>query len=251
MRFLVLRLDAPMMSFGTTAVDHRGLTQRMPALSMLTGLICNGLGYRHAESARTQRLQERLQFASRQDRAGSELQDYQTVDLGDLTTFPAGPFGWTTRGVRDKRVGSVADRTHIRKRDYLADAVHTVVLMLDPADEDPTLDQVAEALRRPARPLFLGRKCCLPARPLLDGQIEAESLVEALRLVPRDQRADAGPLPAWWPHVDGPQGDGTAHNGEGRLMPTHDQRDWANQVHAGRRLLRHGTIVPREAHDGS
>ena len=251
MRFLVLRLEAPMISFGTTAVDHRRGTQRMPALSMLTGLIGNALGYRHEESARTQRLQERLQFASRQDRAGTELRDFQTVDLGNAQTFPAGAFGWTTRGAPERRTGSVSASTHIRERDYLADAVHTVVVALEPADEEPTLERIAEALRRPARPLFLGRKCCLPARPLLEGQLEAESLFEAIRQVPRDRRADAGPLPAWWPAAEGQHEDGPTFGKGDRLIPTYDQRDWANQVHAGRRLLRHGTVVPTEAHDGT
>ena len=251
MRFLVLRLEAPLISFGTTAVDHRRGTQRMPALSMLAGLVGNALGYRHDESARTQRLQERLQFASRQDRAGSELRDFQTVDLGNTQTFPAGAFGWTTRGAAEKRTGSVSASTHIRERDYLADSVHTVVLALEPVDEEPTLEQVAEALRRPARPLFLGRKCCLPARPLLEGLMEADSLFEAIREVPRDRRADAGPLPAWWPAAERPQHAGSAFGREERLVPTFDQRDWANQIHAGRRLLRHGTVVPAEAHDGT
>lgn len=252
MRFLVLRLDAPLISFGTTAVDHRRVTARMPAQSMLAGMLANALGYRHAESARTQRLQERILFASRQDRAGVELRDFQTVDLGDRATFPAGPFGWTTRGAPEKRTGSVSASTHIRLRDYLADSVHTVVLALEPASEDPTLDDVAGALRHPARPLFIGRKCCPPARPLLEGQVEAEGPFEALRRVPRDPRADEGPLPAWWPDLGASDVRGSsAHTGESRLVSTFDRRDWANQTHVGRRLLRHGTVVPEEAHDGA
>ena len=38
-RVLLLRLDAPLVSFGGPMVDHRGVVQRMPALSMITGLL--------------------------------------------------------------------------------------------------------------------------------------------------------------------------------------------------------------------
>ena len=250
MQFLVLRLDAPLISFGTTAVDHRRVTARMPALSMLAGMLANALGHRHSESERTQRLQERILFASRQDRAGVELRDFQTVDLGNLSSFPAGPFGWTTRGSPEKRAGSVSASTHIRLRDYLADSVHTVVLALEPESEYPTLDHLARALRHPSRPLFIGRKCCPPARPLLEGRIDAEGPFEAIRRVPRDPRADEGPLPAWWPDRRSAGRPGPVHSEGSRLVPTFDQRDWANQVHTGRRMLRHGTVMPEEQRNG-
>ena len=41
---LLLRLDAPLMSFGAPMVDSNGVIQEFPALSMLTGLLGNALG---------------------------------------------------------------------------------------------------------------------------------------------------------------------------------------------------------------
>jgi CRISPR-associated Cas5-like protein len=41
---LLLRLEAPLMSFGGVAIDYRGVTRTFPGCAMLTGLITNALG---------------------------------------------------------------------------------------------------------------------------------------------------------------------------------------------------------------
>src|SRR5690625_6149014 len=80
---------------------------------------------------------------------------------------------WTTLGWLDKRKGGSASKgTHIRLRDYRADSIHTVALTLQPADKNPTLDELQKALEYPERPLFIGRKTCLPATPIFLGRIE-------------------------------------------------------------------------------
>lgn len=244
--FLALRLDAPLMSFGGVAVDERGFTDPQPGKSMITGLLANALGYHHGEFERLQRLQDRLRLAARRDRLGRELVDYQTVDLGQ-------PFlqeGWTTRGERVRRGGgSASTGTHIRHRHYWADSVYTVVLELDPADEEPRLDDLSRALDAPERPLFLGRKPCLPSRPLVVDRVTASGLRQALERVPLDRRAEpeGGAYAAWWPR----QGEPEPAGNQGREVPVTDERDWSNQMHAGRRLLWHGRIpagdLPHEA----
>jgi len=47
MKALVLRLDAPMMSFGGVMVDQHGVIDRFPGVALLTGLIANALGWHH------------------------------------------------------------------------------------------------------------------------------------------------------------------------------------------------------------
>jgi CRISPR system Cascade subunit CasD len=236
--FLVLRFDAPLMSFGGVRVDEHGVTDVFPGLSMLTGLLANALGYRHGDFDRLQRLQERLRFGSRRDRPGRPLVDYQTVDLGQEFLHRT----WTTRSVVAERGGSQEAKrgTHIRFRHHWADAVYTLVVTLDPADEAPRLDDLAAALERPQRPLFLGRKPCLPAARLLAGRISAPGVREALALTPLAERAEAddGAFLATWPRADGSQ----ESRGGGRLLPVTDGRDWSNQVHVGRRLVWQGRI---------
>jgi len=230
MDVLLLRFDAPLMSFGGPIVDNHGVIQAYPALSMVCGLLSNALGYDHRQSASLQRLQERLQYACRQDRPGTRLRDYQTVDLGQA--FMNDDLAWTTWGYLEKRKGgSASSGTQIRQRDYWADAMYTVALTLDPADETPTIDDLEQALRTPERPLFIGRKPCLPAERLLLGHVQADVLLDPLR----DPRwADgAGTFAAWWP---------THPGNEVNRRPVTDARDWANQIHVGERWLAMGTV---------
>ena len=241
MKVLILRFDAPLISFGGSAVDHHGVVQRFPALSMITGLVANALGWHHRDAERLQCLQDRILFAARIDRPGEALTDYQTVNLGDPWMQPERA-GWTTRGHIAERGGLFGDATHIRLRHYRADSLHTVALTLR-GGEAPSVDEVAAAFREPARPLFLGRKCCLPAAPILQDVLAAESPLAALASVARSRRGEAGRLSVSWSGADG---DGGPAAGSHTVAVT-DERDWANRVHVGRRLLQEGLVDPPEA----
>jgi CRISPR system Cascade subunit CasD len=230
---LLLRLEAPLMSFGGVAIDYRGVTRAYPGCAMLTGLLANALGYEHREFARLDALQSRLCYAVRTDRPGDLITDFQTVDLSQ-------PFlsqGWTTRGAPQGREGGSASKgTHIRLRQFLADAVITVALTLDPPSDDPSLAALESALREPARPLYIGRKPCIPSVPVLLGTVQAYSLLEALEHAPLSPRVIRGmPTRAWWPAGDG-------ERPGSRLIQITDERDWANQIHAGRRWIYEGVI---------
>lgn len=241
MEALLLRFDAPLMSFGGPAVDQVGVTEEFPARSMLAGLLANALGYDHRQAAQTQRLQERLRVAARRDRKGARLEDYQTVDLGQE---PLRGGEWTTWGRPEKRAGAFSKDTHIRNRHYVADAVFTVAVTLQPTDEVPTLADIGRALQAPARPLFIGRKPCLPATPILVGTAQGRDLRSILEETPRvGMRGDSESLSAWWPAEEG--GD----EARTRLIPVTDDRDWVNQIHVGRRFVREGLIHPPEASD--
>lgn len=224
---LLLRFDAPLMSFGKPIVDNRGVIQPFPALSMMTGLLGNALGYDHAEADALTRLQDRLMYAVRQDRRGRRIQDYQTVDLS--RPYMDDAHAWTTGGeLETRKGGSASSGTHIRLRDYWADAAYTIAITLDPAGEVPTLDDVAEALQHPRRPLFLGRKTCLPASPIFIGAVQAASLRDALRRASLTKRSHGGPTyTAWW----------QSGSDDDRAMPFTDRRDWANQIHVGSRWI--------------
>ena len=244
MRIVVLRLDAPVVSFGAPAIDQNGVVQAFPALSMLTGLIANALGWDHRDAGMLERLQERVRYAARIDRRGEALVDYQTVDLGAEWMLPEHA-GWTTRGRVTRRTGASGEATHQRYRHYRMDSLHTVAFTLAEGD-GPSPDEVAEALRTPARPLFIGRKCCLPAAPMLVDVVDGTSLVDVLASLPRITRGDAGLLPAYWGDGD----DATAAVAGSRVVAVTDERDWRNRVHVGRRLMREGHVNPPEARHG-
>lgn len=241
MKVLFLRLDAPLMSFGAVAIDHHGVVQRFPTRSMLTGLVANALGWDHRDVPRLSDLQARLLFAARIDREGEALVDYQTVDLGAPWMRPD-LAGWTTRGCVAERGGAIGDATHQRWRHYRADSVHTLAMAIS-GDLPPLLETVASALDEPARPLFIGRKPCLPATRLRLAMDDFETLVHGLASWPRVSRGDPGPLPAAWFEPDGD----VAATGAVRVIPVTDERDWPNRVHAGRRYMRVGQVDPPEA----
>jgi CRISPR system Cascade subunit CasD len=233
---LLLRLDAPLLSFGSVRVDQNNPTGAFPLRSMIVGLLANALGYEHREHERLASLQRRLRIAARQDLPGTPIVDYQTVDLGQDFLLQ----GWTTRGfVETRKGGEASTGTHIRTRHYLADALYTLALSLVPADESPTLEQLEQALKEPERPLFLGRKPCLPSSPLLFQRTRAASLREALRRAPparqRHREGRKAGLLAWWPADE----EATA---DSRLVPVFEDRDWLNQSHTGRRFVREGLI---------
>ena len=175
---LVLRFDAPLMSFGGVVIDNLGVSDAWPSASLLAGLIGNALGFRRTDDDALQDLQDRLVFACRADREGEQLRDFQTVGLKKSDK------GWTTRGQPESRAGGSYEGPHLRYRDYWADRIVTIAMRLEPAERDPGQEHVAKALNTPMRPLFIGRKACLPAAPLFIGWSDGASSLDAVSRVP-------------------------------------------------------------------
>ena len=246
MRHLLLHLESPLMAFGGETIDQLGVTRRFPAASMLTGLFANALGWRRTQTLAHQNLQDRLVFAVRIDREPATrwpMRDFQTAQLNKKDR------GWTTRGTPDKREGGprTYDSPHIRQREYLADMVVTVALRLEPEGDPPDLDRLADALQQPARPLFIGRKPCLPSTPLFEGFVEERTALDALLAWPlsnaplpgRRRRATTSVQVIW-----------SAHEEPRRTTPIRtyqitDQRNWESSgLHGGSRVVCEGA-VPR------
>lgn len=223
--WLHLRLAAPLMAFGGVAIDHVGPTREFPSASALTGLLANALGLRREESAHHQALQDGLIFG-----ALSVVPEGRTAPLVVTDTQNAklekSDRGWTTWGVPEGRAGATYDSPHRRRRDYLADHETRVVLRLTAGD--PALDDLAKALDRPARPLFIGRKPCLPTRPLLVDRLQAATAYAALNAIGITGHAI-------WPD-----------EGEGPADALHhditDLRNWQSGLHGGSRVVMEGNI---------
>lgn len=223
MEILLLRLDAPMMSFGSVLIDNLGRTSPFPGKSMLTGLLANALGYQRSEHERLEGLQDRLRHSVRREREGQVLLDYQTVELGQ--EFLRSDRAWTSWGTLDVRAGQSSEATHERFRYYLAGAAFTVAISLQ--GPGPSVHEVGLALEQPKRPLFLGRKSCPPASPIFLGITQADSLREAILGAPG---LGEGPRTLWWPEGDSPE-----H--EKHPIYLCDIRDWRNQIHVGRSCM--------------
>ena len=240
MRHLILNLESPLMSFGGETIDNYGVIRWFPAASMLTGVFANALGWRRVEREWHQSLQERLVFAARIDRepaGGVRLTDFQTAQLNKDDK------GWTTRGRPEGRAGgaNTYDAPHLRYRDYFADMRVTVALRLEPEDESPTLDELADALQEPARPLFIGRKPCLPSAPLLVRiDCDASKTLDALLNSPLEceEREGDDRVRLLWSDGEG-QGVDCVHI-DREFMLT-DERNWVSGLHGGGRRVYEGT----------
>lgn len=243
-RHLVLRLASPLIAFGGETIDNQGVIRDFPALSMITGLIANALGWDRSEDILHNRLQQRLRMGTvlepmvHRDRAAASarLVDFQTAELG------AADKGWTTWGEPEERRGGAGSYVgpHLRYRHYHVELTAWVALHLQPADEAPTLDDIAAAMDRPARPLFIGRKPCLPTTRLVAGWQEAEHVLGALQSWTRRWTAPAGGWRAQWPE------------GQGELLSDRcsdlcDERNWTSGVHGGWRPVREGLLLAEGA----
>jgi CRISPR system Cascade subunit CasD len=237
MNILILRFDGPLMSFGGVMVDQHGVIDRFPGLSFLTGLFANALGFSHGDSEVLNSLQNRILYAARWDVSPEKIIDYHTVDLGqEKMSSP----GWTTRGIPEHRAGGPDARlgTHQRYRHYWANGVMTVAVSLLP-DGTPSVTELSRALTEPARPLFLGRKTCIPSSPILMATLSESNVVEALKKVPPSFGHTAEKvvkLEACWPN------DIENSNGNYRLVKIYDRRDWKTQLHTGSRLRAEGVM---------
>jgi CRISPR system Cascade subunit CasD len=220
----ILRLKAPLLSFGGPKVlAKKEPTQAYPALSMVTGLLANALGYDRTETERHEELQRSITYAVREDERGEKLTDFQTADLGSDVLHHR-KNAWTTKHEIEERAGGSPTDREIRYREYLSDSSYTIALtssILSP-------EEIREALLRPARPLFIGRQACLPSSPIYRGTVEAKSAFEALQK--EVTFSDAPPEYARIWHEDDA---GT---------PVSDRRDWSAQTHVGQRRVKETTV---------
>jgi CRISPR system Cascade subunit CasD len=169
-------------------------------------------------------------MGARLDADGKRLVDFQTAQL------QANDKGWTTRGVAEERAGGAGTYSgpHLRYRHYHADMNVLVALRLQHADESPTLDELAATLDKPARPLFVGRKNCLPTDRLMAGWIEADNILSALQLAVSDLPHN---VRAQWP-----DGEGRLLGQQDKTLDVCDERNWTSGVHGGWRPVREGLL---------
>ncbi|MBS68564.1 type I-E CRISPR-associated protein Cas5/CasD [Stutzerimonas stutzeri] len=173
--YLLLRLYGPLASWGEIAVGESRHSAVHPSRSALLGLLGAALGIERADEDGQRALIEGYRFGIKLECVGSPLRDYHTVQVG----VPPRKFQF-----RSRRQELVADKvdTILSAREYRCDSLALVaveVLPNAPAD----LDRLAQALRQPHFPLYLGRKSCPLALPLLPQRVTAANLREALDAV--------------------------------------------------------------------
>lgn len=179
---LLLRLEGPLQSWGSRSRWDVRDTQPEPTKSGIVGLLGCALGYERGDRRLEEELDGGLRFGVRVEQPGRVLEDFQTVT--DFLPTAAGEFrvsGGTRSAPALRSDREARPATILSPRFYLEDASFLVALEGVEAGSD-LLPRCASALQRPAWTLFLGRKACVPTRPIFEAlTAEYEDLEQALR----------------------------------------------------------------------
>lgn len=162
---LLMRLRAPMMSWGDhSQFDHRD-SRREPTKSAVIGLLCAALGRPRWDPVHDLAA---LKMGVRVNKEGILQRDYHTIQ----------------DNMRDKTKAE----TTVSNRYYVADADYLVGL----EGEAPLLSQLDAALQRPHWQLYLGRKSFIPSHPIRVGIVE-QPLLLALKTAAYEHRGRKDP----------------------------------------------------------
>ncbi|MCI9211507.1 MAG: type I-E CRISPR-associated protein Cas5/CasD [Ruminococcus sp.] len=146
---LLLRLSAPLQSWGSESMYDNRETDSMPTKSGVIGMLAAALGMKRNENLEDLR---KLGFGVRIDLPGIKLNDFQITEMGEKLN------------------------SNLSNRSYLSDAIF--LAGLESADLT-YLKKIENALKNPKYSVFLGRRSCPPTQPLVLG-IRNEELYQSL-----------------------------------------------------------------------
>ena len=204
MDYLVMRLYAPLSSWGAVAIGEERPTSDHPTRGAVLGLIGAALGVRRDDQKQLQALADSIGIASKIYSRGTILRDYHTIQ----TTAAVKGQRFHTR---KQELQSAKLETILSSRDYREDGLWMVAIWLKPQSEQKNeqnarnhdyefdLPALQQALERPKFTLYLGRKSCPLAMPLTPRIITATSIKQALdtsitRLLPIQEDASDQPV---------------------------------------------------------
>ncbi|WP_306361312.1 type I-E CRISPR-associated protein Cas5/CasD [Nocardia sp. CC227C] len=152
MTVLLLKLAAPLQSWGVASRFARRDTQPHPSKSGILGLIAAARGRRRTDPIEDELVG--LAFGVRVDQPGTLARDFQVaVSLDERTKYP------------------------LSQRFYLSDAKFVAAI----EGERELLEGIRDVLSRPAFPLYLGRRSCPATEPLVLGELRDDSMPAALK----------------------------------------------------------------------
>ncbi len=158
---ILLQLEGALQSWGEhSRFDYRDCAS-MPTKSGIVGMIGCAMGLRRGSEQLTV-LSEKIRVAVRCDRPGKQSIDYHTVTADDAIINAQGK----------KRC-----KTIVTYRTYLQDAFFLVAIETD----WELAQKIDHSFHEPCWPVYLGRKSCIPSKPIYIGiKEEYDSLEEAM-----------------------------------------------------------------------
>ncbi len=179
--FLAMRLEGPLQSWGFDSQYNRRNTGLMPTKSAIAGMCCAALGYARGSE------QEKDFLASFMDVCMTAIAMPRTIEKKNKK------YELPVRRMQDyhtvqntrRATGAINNDCVLTHRQYLADAAFGVVLEGSPE----LLGPIAAAMEDPVWGVWLGRKTCIPTKPVLAGLRENQE--DAVRLLIGDESLDS------------------------------------------------------------
>ena len=136
---LLLRLSAPLQSWGSESVYDNRETDYMPTKSGVIGMLAAALGRKRDDPLDDL---AKLEFGVRVDQQGTRLNDFQITQMGGKLN------------------------ANLSNKVYLSDAIFLAGLS---CEDVGFLKELEDALKHPRFAVFLGRRSCPPTQPLVLG----------------------------------------------------------------------------------
>lgn len=155
---LFLRLEGPLQAWGERARWSVRDTSTEPTKSGVIGLLGCASGF--TDDSSLSELNREIKMGVRCDREGTLFTDFQTVIGGVLSAE-----------------GKVKRETLISWRSYLGDASFLVALRTNSV----LIERLAGVIQKPHWPVYLGRRSCVPAKPIFEGIGDFPDLLSALQ----------------------------------------------------------------------
>lgn len=174
MEYLVFRLYGPFASWGEPAVGPTRPSATYPGRSAILGLLAAALGITRDAEGCLRELRDGLRIAVKQISPGVLVRDYHTAQVPQQNNK-------VTHYTRADELSEPRKRIHtiLSTREYRCDGYWAVAVSLVPGSALHLAD-LAEALRYPRFHLYLGRKACPLAAPLMPQLVDADGIREAL-----------------------------------------------------------------------
>lgn len=151
-KYLMIRLEGPMQSWGLRASFDIRFSETMPTKSGVIGLLAAAKGVQRNDKKSLADLSS-MKMMAVCVKEGSVFTDYHTVGAGHRD--------------KQKQLPKVAGgfKTAVTHRQYLSGYGFIVVLK----GNNKMVQSCIEALHNPVYPVFLGRRSCPPSKPLYMG----------------------------------------------------------------------------------
>lgn len=165
-----------MASWGEISVGNLRPTSGRPTKSSLIGLISASLGLDRFDEASQKTLYMDYDYVVISSGTESEMKDYATVQTSKIETDEK----YTALPPRPLELSRKNVETMLVDRRYLCNGYYSVIVIPN-NDAKYSLEEIADALRRPKYTPYLGRKSCplsFPMMPSIEAYDDLMALIE-------------------------------------------------------------------------